>query len=134
MTPVSLTHGFTLIEVLVCILILGLSVTGLLNYLQWGQLHFRVATERWRESASLLGLQALLRKVVTQGVDPGTLPRSYYQSVLPHLKIRDMKVAETAPETFFITITFFEDRNANDVFDATEPSFQRLWCYRRRAS
>lgn len=129
--------GFSLPEILVSLLIMGFSLSGLLGFLRWGQMTYVHLTEAWQSRLFFNDMRRSLRHILTARdldlvagglrLSPDLLPVSKV------VKTIEVRVRPSSRETFFAVGRFFEDLNRNGRQDAHEPELSRTWVFRRRS-
>ncbi len=128
-------NGFTLVEILVSILILGLSVSGLLGFLQWGQLAYSNVSDGIRVRSLFCDTRIVLRNLIGKDILSQAAIQTEINKLLPRqgrLKLEKIDVKPYDPGAVFVNVSFFEDRNRNGNFDPGEEKIQRLWCFQTR--
>lgn len=127
--------GFTLMEILISILVLGFSISGLLNFLKWGQTSYLVIAATCHKNLILNDLRDTLRAEIAKGTDmTSSLPKSLVDRIPKGGRFRLARL-ESKPYgsgAVFVTAVFYEDRNRNGMADQGEERFNRLWCFRKR--
>jgi len=128
--------GFSLLEVMIAILVMGMSVTGLLNLLQWGQVRYRTLSESWNVRSTY----AQLRRHVRNEIFQGNLTKLSQPLLAMHLShqlnfhIADFSVQRYSQEAFFVRVRLFLDRNGNNREDEQEKLPPEFWCFRIRSN
>lgn len=128
--------GFTLMEVVVAILVMGLVSTGLLNLLHWGRLRYHAIDDGWRERDVLKVLHQTLRREISAGrIDsirqiPQELERQFPTTLPWHCTGIDVR--RYASDTVFVRPNLYIDRNRNGREDPQEALTAQVWCFRIR--
>lgn len=127
-------RGFSLLEITVAILIVGLTVTALVNFLDWSILKYRTLTSSWKERACLSDAKNWLRKQITIENQDNLSLKSLNESVScpSGFAFNELTLIKQDNETFFIKLGIFEDRNRNNMADKDETT-GRLFCFLRRS-
>lgn len=127
-------RGFSLLEITIAVLVLGLTVTALLQMFEWSHIRYREFTSDWKFNAALSESRIWIRdKVMSSAIDELT-PLNLAAAVnLPlHFYVAELRVTNYNENTYFVRIGLFEDRNRNGMPDADETEY-RLLCFRRRS-
>lgn len=129
--------GFTLMEVLVAILVMGLVSNGLMNLLYWGRLRYQALDEGWREREVLKSLHQKLRQHVSRGdldavADIARHFDRHFSTPFP-LHCTSIDVKSYASDTVFIKPSLYIDRNRNGHEDPAEKLPAQVWCFRIRS-
>ncbi len=123
--------GFSLLEITVALLILGLSVTGLLNLLQFGQLRYGAIDAGWRQRQLLTALQRRFRAAATTGAIASlTLPD--LTAAAGRLRVATWSWSPCPPDAVFVQARLFDDRNRNGRADPVEALPAQIWVFRTR--
>ncbi len=128
--------GFTLMEVVVAILVMGLVSTGLLNLLHWGRMRYHAIDDGWRERDVLKALHRTLRSEISAGrLDAiRQIPQQFerqFPTTLP-LHCTGIDVRPYASDTVFVRPNLYVDRNRNGREDPQETLPAQVWCFRIR--
>ena len=128
--------GFSLLEVTVSILIMGLTVTALLNILNWSNIKYSVSANSWKERTCLTEARVWLRNQILNKNESNITKKLLSQNVkCPNgFGYSDLVVTKHDNDTFFIKLGVFEDKNHNGTADSDETTTTRLFCFRRRAA
>lgn len=133
----AVKKGFTLPEVLVSILIFGLTLGALLNFLRWGHTFYIQLVEGWQIRSYLNDFRLEVRKIITS--EEFSLPSrqgSLSIEALPRnkfFKTLQVKIRKAEENTFFVSGNFFLDKNQNNEADPEEDKITRTWVFRRRS-
>lgn len=129
------SRGFSLLEITIAVLVLGLTVTALLQMFEWSHIRYREFTSGWKFNAALSESRIWIRdRIMTSAVNEIS-PSNLAAAVnLPlHFHVAELRVTNYNENTFFVRIGLFEDRNRNGKADDHETEF-RLLCFRRRST
>ena len=130
-------HGFSLAEILISLLILGLSLSGLLAFLRWGQMSYIQLTEGWQSRQFLNQVRLHVRRIVaTRDLDFSSGAYHLLPERLPRggvLKVQELSIKPGNRETCFATGIFYADLNRNGRQDRREQAIRQTWVFRRRA-
>ncbi len=127
--------GFSLLEITVVMLIMGLTITALLQLFDWSQMRYSDISRGWQRRAGLTEVRLWLRERVIHSEYELINVKNLTSAVkLPaSLRIANIKLREHSDNTWFITLDYFEDRNRNQKADPGE-SETRLFCFRGRSA
>ena len=127
--------GFSLLEVTVSIFIMGLTVTALLNILNWSNIKYNASANSWKERTCLTEARIWLRNQILNKDESNINVKLLSQNVkCPNgFGYYDLKITKHDDNTFFIKIGVFEDKNHNGTADSDETT-TRLFCFRRRTA
>ena len=127
--------GFSLLEVIVSIFIMGLTVTALLNVLNWSNIKYNISANSWKERVCLTEARIWLRNKIMNNDETNLSLKLLSQNIkCPNgFGYNELKITKHDNDTFFIKIGVFEDRNHNGIADSNETT-TRLFCFRRRAA
>ena len=127
--------GFSLLEITVVMLIMGLTITALLQMFDWSQMRYNDISRGWQRRAGLTEVRLWLRDRVIHSDFANINTENLTSAVrLPAgMHIAGLKLREHNDNTWFITIDYFEDRNRNQKPDPGE-SDSRLFCFRGRSA
>lgn len=127
--------GFSLLEITVVMLIMGLTITALLQMFDWSQMRYSDISRGWQKRAGLTELRLWLRdRIIHSESDKITVGNLVQAVRLPAgLRIAGLKLRPHNDNTWFITVDYFDDRNRNGNPDPGE-SETRLFCFRGRAA
>lgn len=128
-------HGFSLLEITIVMLIMGLTITALLQMFDWSQMRYRDISRGWQCRAGLTEIRLWLRnRVLHSECDQITVNNLIEAVRLPTgMHIAGLKLRPHNDGTWFITLDFFDDRNRNGNADPGEAE-TRLFCFRGRAA
>jgi len=114
-------------------LIMGLTITALLQMFDWSQMRYRSITEGWQQRAGLTEIRLWLRnRVISAECDLISAENLRKSVKLPAgLHIADLRLRPHNADTWVITLDYFDDRNRNGVADSDETA-TRLFCFRGR--
>ncbi|PKL50446.1 MAG: hypothetical protein CVV42_02830 [Candidatus Riflebacteria bacterium HGW-Riflebacteria-2] len=128
-------QGFSLLEITVVMLIMGLTITALLQMFDWSQMRYTDISRGWQRRAGLTEIRLWLReRVMHSELDRINIENLVDAVRLPAgLRIAGIKLREHNNDTWFITLDFFDDRNRNKKPDPGE-SETRLFCFRGRSA
>ncbi len=127
--------GFTLLEVTVSIFVMGLTVTALLNLLNWSNIKYNSTANSWKERACLTEARLWLRnQIINNNETDLSLKLLKEGTKCPDgFGYNELTITKQEKETYFIKIGIFEDKNRNGVADPNEIS-SRLFCFRKRSA
>jgi prepilin-type N-terminal cleavage/methylation domain-containing protein len=127
--------GFSLLEITVVMLIMGLTITALLNMFDWSQMRYSEISRGWQRRAGLTEVRLWLReRVINSECDLINAENLANAVRLPQgMRIARVKLREHNASTWFITLDYFDDRNRNQKPDPGE-SETRLFCFRGRSA
>lgn len=127
--------GFSLLEVTISILVLGLTVTALLNLLEWSNIKYRSISTDWKERACLTEARTWLRDKITNNEETALNLDKINESLnCPEgYKFNELSVIMHDKNTYFVKLGVYEDRNHNGIADNEEIT-ARLFCFRRRSA
>ena len=120
-------RGFTMVEILISLLVMGFAVNGLLTLLHWGQLRYEAITDGPRLRGALGTLRRTVRSQVMAGI-PHHLPAG-----LGNLRVASISYRPYDAETVMVQAALFEDRNGDGHQQSSEALPPVLWCFRTRA-
>ena len=127
--------GFSLLEVTVSIFVMGLTVTALLNLLNWSNMKYKVSATSWKERTCLTEARIWVRNQILNNNENNISLKNMNNDIKCPLgfKYNELKVTKHDDDTYFIKISVFEDRNNNGIADSSEKT-DRLFCFRRRSA
>lgn len=128
--------GFSLLEVTVVMLVMGLTITALLQLFQWGFIRYAVYTDGLKNREFLSDTRIWLRKKIASSVLSG-LNKNELIKEIPlenDVKISELKLRNYASDTVFVTLNIYNDKNENGKQENNEKLPQRLFCFRRRTN
>ena len=128
--------GFTLVEILICVLLMGLSVGGLLDLLTWGTKRFDLLAREPQRRAGIADLRRCLRSLAAQGqIATGTLSPSHWPGLrLPAGSLRIAQLAgRVQDDLVFVRADLFDDVNGDGRAQAGERIRTPMWCFRTRS-
>ena len=128
-------RGFSLLEITVVMLIMGLTITALLQMFDWSQMRYADISRGWQKRAGLTEIRLWLRdRIMHAEADKITIANLEKAVRLPAgLRIASLRLRPHNDNTWFITVDYFDDRNRNNKPDPGE-SATRLFCFRGRAA
>ncbi|MBU1108788.1 MAG: type II secretion system GspH family protein [Candidatus Riflebacteria bacterium] len=128
-------RGFSLIEITVVMLIMGLTITALLQMFDWSQVRYGEISRGWQKRAALAEIRLWLRdRIIHSEYEQINVTNLAKAVRLPsNFRIAKVKLRAHSDNTWFITLDYFDDRNRNKKPDARE-SDTRLFCFRGRAA
>ncbi len=127
--------GFSLVEVLITMLIMGLSVNGLLSMLHWGSRRYSEIADSWKERQVVSRLGKTLRGLIVTGMPLPSTPEKV-RELLPgesQWRISGLETRECPPGAVMVKAVLFRDKNGNGVREVVEEKASHLWCFRGRA-
>ncbi len=131
----SVTRGFTLVEVLVSMLIMGMTATGLLQLLDYGGRQYNEIARGWKQREGISALRRACRQVVATG-NAATLSPTFGERVLERidarLRLAGLSVRPSAPRAWFVQARLFDDANRNGREDSGEALPLTTWCFCER--
>jgi|GEM_PF-1662151 len=129
--------GFTLIEVVVSLLIMGISVSGLLNLFQWGQQRYSALTKSWRTRTAVGDFQRFLRQQICSG-DIASLSIGLIEKeatfLKSNLRLTSFTVKPYTNGGVFVSAGLYEDFDKNGKVNRGEELPPVLWCFRVRTN
>jgi len=127
--------GFSLLEITVVMLIMGLTITALLQMFDWSQMRYSEISRGWQQRAGLAEVRLWLReRVINSECDLINTENLANAVRLPQgMRIAGVRLREHNDHTWFITLDYFDDRNRNQKPDPGE-SETRLFCFRGRSA
>ena len=127
--------GFSLIEIVISLFVMGLTITALLNLLNWSNKKYNLASTEWRERACLTEARIWLRKQIFTNNNIELSLKTLSDSVKcpSGFGYNELKVTKHDENTYFIKIGVYEDKNRNGTADKNEIT-SRLYCFRRRTA
>ncbi len=131
----NIRNGFSLLEITVVMLIMGLTITALLQMFDWSQMRYTEISRGWQLRAGLCEVRLWLRdRVIHSASEEINLANLVKAVRLPtNFYISAIKLRQHSDNTWFITVDFFDDRNRNRTADSGETE-TRLFCFRGRAA
>lgn len=127
--------GFTLVEALVAMIAMGLSITGILNLFQWGNMRYLSVNRSARYQGAVLSIRRHLRMAISRN-ELSALSREELEKAveLPErFRIAETSLKSYGKEGVFVSFTLFEDRNGNGVSEESELFQPTLVCFRIRS-
>ena len=127
--------GFSLLEVTISIFIMGLTITALLNVLNWSNIKYNLSANSWKERTCLTEARIWLRNQIIKNEENNLSLKSLIQNIKcpAGFGYNDLKITKHDDNTYFIKISIFEDKNHNGKADSNETT-TRLFCFRRRTA
>lgn len=125
--------GFSLLEVTVAMIAMGMTVVALLNILQWSNSNYKSISMGWKERAMFTDVRTWLRDQILDKNNADITLEKLNESVKcpDGYHYKELTVSKHDENTFFVKLGIFEDRNNNGKADSDEVS-NRLFCFRRR--
>ncbi|RCK80220.1 MAG: hypothetical protein OZSIB_3402 [Candidatus Ozemobacter sibiricus] len=124
--------GFSLLEVTIAMFILGLSVTGLLNLLRFGQLQYAAFDAGWRERQAIAALHRQFRRAAASGgLASLTLPLNLTEQGL--VRVATWSWTPHPPQAVFVQARLFADRNRNGRPETSEWLPPQVWVFCTRS-
>ncbi len=127
--------GFSLLEISIVIFIMGITITALLQMLEFGHLRYNAISSGIAGRSAFAEARLWLRdKIVTADLDQikiDSLQRG--TRISSGFRFTGLKVKQYDDDTFLIQLGLFEDRNNNGNPDKNEFFEQKLFCFRRRS-
>lgn len=127
--------GFTLIEVLVSMLIMGLTATSLLQLLTFGGRQYDELARGWKQREGVSALRRVCRQAVTSGNAAALTPAfvgSFLGRLGNRLRLSGFFLRASAPRAWFVQVRLFEDANLNGREDSGEAIPLTTWCFCER--
>ena len=141
--------GFTLVEVLISLLVMGLAISGLLDLLHWGQVRYESLARSPGLRMAISDLRRAVRNAVTTGklpleirdgrlVDNGSASNSLASMQLSGdtapamLRIASISLRPYGTQSVFVKLDLFEDRNHDNHAQPGEKLQSPVWCFRMR--
>lgn len=131
----NVTKGFTLVEVLVSMLIMGMTATGLLQLLDYGGRQYNEIARGWKQRECLSALRRACRQAVAAGNTASLSPafgESVLESIDGRLRLGGLTVRPCAPRAWFVQLRLFDDANRNGREDGGEALPLTTWCFCER--
>jgi prepilin-type N-terminal cleavage/methylation domain-containing protein len=126
--------GFSLLEVLVVLMIMGLATQGLLQLLHWGHLRYRTLSDGWQERAILTSCRTTLRRELARpGPHPGDEEIRRILDIRAPWAVAELSVKQYAQGAVFVRIVLYRDRNGNGRPDPAEQTSPLFVCFQRRS-
>lgn len=133
-TTIGMRRGFTLVEILISLLVMGLAISGLLDLLHWGQMRYQAIAEQPRIRSAIGAIRRTIRSQVMAGLPVALkdgLPTDLHQPV-GTLRIASLSVQAYDGATMFVHADLFDDRNRDGTIQSGETLPGVLWCFRTR--
>ncbi|HNW34596.1 MAG TPA: prepilin-type N-terminal cleavage/methylation domain-containing protein [Candidatus Ozemobacteraceae bacterium] len=131
----SSAKGFTLLEVLITLLVMGLTTTSLLQLLVYGGRQYDGLARGWKQREALSSLRRSCRGVVMSGRTSALTPE-FADAVLKRignrLRLSGLTVRASSPRAWFVQVKLFEDGNLNGREDSGEALPLTTWCFCER--
>ncbi len=128
----NVTKGFTLVEVLVSMLIMGMTATGLLQLLDYGGRQYNEIARGWKQRESLSSLRRACRQAVATG-NTVALTSAFGENILSsidtRLRLASLTVRPCLPRAWFVQVRLFDDANRNGREDGGEALPLTTWCF-----
>ncbi len=127
--------GFSLIEIVISLFVMGLTITALLNVLDWSNKKYNQSSTEWKERTCLTEARLWLRNQILNSNEVELSLKKLSDSVkCPYgFAYNELKITKQDGNTYFIKIGVYEDKNRNGTADANEIT-SRLYCFRRRSA
>lgn len=127
--------GFSLLEVTVAMIVMGMTTVALLNILQWSNGNYKAISTGWRERAMFTDVRTWLRDQILEKNNADINLARLNESVKcpDGYRYNELTVSKHDENTFFVKLGIFEDRNNNGKADSDEIT-NRLFCFRRRTA
>ena len=123
--------GFSLLEITVAVLALGLTVTALLQMFDFSFSRYAHFSSDWKYNAFIAESRQWLRNKIVTGqaelINEKTLKRSV--RFPDSFQILDLAINNYDASTYFVTISINKDKRKNI---AKEDSETMLFCFRKR--
>ena len=131
----SFRRGFSLLEITLVMLVMGLTITALLQMFEWSHMRYREISRGWQLRASLAESRIWLRdKVFAAEIAAITITNLTNSLKLPeNCFINNIKVTSHDEATLMIKLDICDDKNRNGQPDSNE-LHSRLFCFRRRSA
>ncbi|MBF0498532.1 MAG: prepilin-type N-terminal cleavage/methylation domain-containing protein [Candidatus Riflebacteria bacterium] len=143
--------GFTLIEVSISLLIMGLAISGLLDLLHWGQLRYTTIERDSRTRMAVAEIRRSVRKAIITGhlplevrdgklVDTDSLSADHQSTqtrpgeLAETLRIASIAVRPYDTQSVFVKLDLFDDLNHDGRIQSVERLPSTVWCFRLRDS
>lgn len=127
--------GFTLIEVLVSMLILGLTAASLLQLLMFGGKQYDELARGWKQRETVSALRLACREAVLTG-NAAALTPAFAENILRRagnrLRMSGFSLRACAPRAWFVQARLFDDVNLNGREDRGETVPLTTWCFCER--
>lgn len=126
--------GFSLLEVTISMFIMGLTITALLNLLDWSNLKYKVYANSWKERNCLTEARIWIRNQILKNNNLDISIKSLKENVkCPYgFGFCGLDITQKDKETYFIKVSIYEDKNRNGIAERDETT-ARLFCFRRRS-
>ncbi len=131
----NLRRGFSLLEITVVMLVMGMTITALLQMFEWSHLRYREISRAWQLRACLAESRIWLRNKIADAEFAAINTANLSDSLkLPeHCFVSDLKITGHDDFTWLIKLVICDDRNQNGRQDPDE-LHNRLFCFRRRSA
>ena len=126
--------AFSFLEVTISMFIMGLTITALLNLLDWSNLKYKASANSWKERNCFTETRIWLRNQILKNKNQEINIKSLSENVkCPYgFGFCGLNITQKDEETYFIKVSIYEDRNRNGIADKNETT-DRLFCFRRRS-
>lgn len=127
--------GFSLLEVTVCILIMGFTITALLNTLQWGNDNYNEISASWKLRSLYADIRVWLRENITQNNNSALTIEELKSNIKcpKGFQYNELTITKHDNDTYFVKLGIYHDKNQNGKADSDE-TINRLFCFRRRTA
>ena len=127
--------GFSLLEIVISMFVMGLTITALLNVLSWSNKKYNLSSTEWKERTCLTEARIWLRSQILSNneVDLSLKKLSEAVKCPSGFAYNELKITKHDENTLFIKIGVYEDKNRNGTADSNEIT-SRLYCFRRRSA
>jgi len=128
-------RGFTLLEVLVTLLVMGFTTTGLLQLLVYGGRQYDGLARGWKQREALSSLRRTCREAVMSGRGSALTPEfadAFLKRIGNRLRLSVLTVRACSPRAWFVQVKLFEDANLNGHEDRGEAIPLTTWCFCER--
>lgn len=127
------SRGFSLLEISIAMLVMGLSVSGLLTLMQYGQLRYGALDSGWRYRQEIDRLHRFFRSAVARGDPLETLVAPPRPEPTGGVRLASWTWAAQPPDSVFVQARLYEDRNRNGREEVAERISPQVWVFRVRS-
>ena len=127
--------GFSLIEITIATLAMGLTITALLDFFNWTLIRYREENSDRSIRSAVSTLKLKLREL-PESTDPASLDTKSIAKLvaLPeNIFVNSVKIRTYSKDTWLVSIELYEDKNRNSIAESTEIQ-KELFCIRRRSA